>query len=252
MSIPNVIFGSYGDEKEISSGKILPLGTPMVVPDGRLYRYAKAGAAALVAGNLVAQPAIVASHTLDLVVQAAVAVGAKTVPLTLAGTVTTANQYAGGFLYSNDQDGEGMVYKIKSNDAAASVSTCTFTLEPDDTIKVALKATTSECGVRKSSYDSVTIKTAATAIGAIAGVAPVAVTATYYFWVQRSGPAACLAAGTLVAGDFVAAASSVDGALGPHVIAATAGTGLWAAIPLGQCIAAAASTDFGLFDLTIE
>ena len=115
------IFGDYGDEKITSTSEDLGLviGTRMVLPDGRVFRYAFTDGAAP-AGQGVQSSAAVANHDSDLAVASAAAVGDKSVSVTLGGTAAAEDLYAEGYLFVNDVEGEGHVYKIRQHDAIGS------------------------------------------------------------------------------------------------------------------------------------
>src|SRR4249920_1582699 len=95
--------------REISSTQNVKLGVKGETIDGRIYRYAKAGAVNVAAGKINVAAAHVANHV-NQVVQAAAAIGDTRVSLTLGATAATANQYKGGLLVINDATGEGIAY----------------------------------------------------------------------------------------------------------------------------------------------
>lgn len=78
-----------------SSIQMHNLGERAVTPDGRSFRYVKAGGTALVPGKLYQAPAEVTNHQ-NLAPTDAVAIGATSLTVTLGATAATANQYAGG------------------------------------------------------------------------------------------------------------------------------------------------------------
>ena len=218
MSFPSKIYGDFGDEKVTSTSKIggLPLGIRMVLPDGREFAHARASATALVAGSAYQQAAIPADTAMAkaLVVNAAAA-GATTLSITAGGTTAfTKDQFADGYIAvaSSVGTGIGHLYKVKVNNSAATGAAATFTLHPNDAIKVALNASTL-VGVRVNEFNQVLLTTANTvATGIPAGVAPVAVAASSYCWLQRKGAAAWASAGTvLIAGLPVLASTAVAG-----------------------------------------
>jgi len=257
MSFPNKIFLDYGDEKVSSSAKALPLGTTGELPDGRLYRYAKAGAANLSAGYVLQQAgALGAEYVKGLAVATDALSGAETVVLTLGATAVTLNYYADGYLFINAETSSGQAFRVKSCSSAAASSSCTFYLEEGDsliTAGTALAAGTTECGVSRNPFDGLIVATGGTAlVGMIAGVPPVPVTATKYFWCQRRGPAAVLAGGTHVVGQYVGMSQAADGALISRITAATAATGTHSDVAIGEVICPAASVDFSLINLWIE
>ena len=109
-----------------SVDQLLPLGTRIEMNDGRVFRYAQAGAAVVV-GKLYASIAPAANHTNEAV-QAASAIGDKTVSVTLGATAVTAGQYVDGYLQINSAAGLGHNYKIKAHGTHAGTGTLVFTM----------------------------------------------------------------------------------------------------------------------------
>ena len=179
----------------ISATKKHKLGMLYVDALGRKYRYAKAGATALAAGELTAAPAVTAHHK-DASVAAATPIGATTVSVTVGATAVTADYYADGYLQVNDGTGEGHCYAIAGNSACdASTTTVVKLYEP---IRVALVASaTSEVTLVPSPYSGTVIS--ATPEAFCTGVTPLVVTAAYYYWTQTGGPCVCLAGGNAIA-----------------------------------------------------
>jgi hypothetical protein len=97
-----------------SLGNDIPLGSVLYYGD-RVFRYGLAGGVALTAGKLVQTIVGTKADHQDLAPTAAVAAGEYEISVETAGTDLTLNQYAGGYLYVNDGDGEGQCLKIKSN-----------------------------------------------------------------------------------------------------------------------------------------
>ncbi len=191
-----------------TSNQEMELGAYAETPDGRGYRYVKAGATALVPGKLQQAPAQVANH-LACAVGAASAIGANTVTVTLGATAATLNQYAGGYLVVTTTPGQGYTYKIKSNPAADASASVVITLE--DTIKIAL-TTSSVVDLVLNQYSNVIVNTASADARPV-GVAVQAITALYYGWVQTKGEVACLNDSGTTIGLGVAPSASVAGAV---------------------------------------
>ena len=193
------IYGDYGDEKVSSTTEDLglDLGTRMILPDGRVYRYAFTNGAAP-AGQGVQSSAALANHDSDLAVASAAAVGATGVSVTLGGTAAAKDLYANGYLFVNDVEGEGHVYKILGHDAIGSGGTGTINLMDGDSIKEALVAGSSQVGLVLSPYKDVIPTPGGAQTGRCVGYAPTEVADDSYFWVQTWGEAAVLADGTLV------------------------------------------------------
>lgn len=182
------------------------LGEKMYTPDGRAFRYCRAGGTALVVGNLLQAEAEDTGE--QGLTPEATAVGATT--LTTNSTVTVdANEYEGGYIVVTVTPGLGQVFKILSHPAATAAAV-TFTLE--DPVQVAL-TTTSRIDVVPNLYRNVIVKPAAET-GSIVGVAVNDITAAQYGWIQVEGPASVLNdAGTIVVGNIVVASDGTAGAV---------------------------------------
>ena len=180
------------------------LGEMVHSNDGRAFRYAKAGASALVVGAL--QQASAEDTGDQALAIAAASVGDTQIVTT--GTVTvTANQYAGGFALITVTPGIGYIYPI-SGHAAATAAVVTIELAQE--IDVAL-TTSSKVDLIKNPFDGVVINPT-TATSAPVGVAVKAITAAQYGWLQVGGVGSVLAQGALAVGTTVIASNAVAGA----------------------------------------
>lgn len=173
------------------------LGQRLEINDGRVFHYAKNGAAALDAGKLVQSKDNAATNK-NVV---AAAIGDYTVTVVTSAAVTDA---AEGYLFVNDGTGEGQILKIKTSAANASTSTSTdCTLY--DPVNVALVASgTSEASIAYNPWDDVVIQDGDTnGLSFTCGVPIIPVTANYYFWCQTWGLAAVWNGGTNLVGSMV-------------------------------------------------
>ena len=253
-NFPVNIHGSYGDEKVTSSVRIgnLPLGTRMMLPDGRIYAHASAGTVTAVGQLCIGADIASSAWVSDL--NASAAVDSDFINITLTATgATTVDQFKDGYIFVNDDNGAGHVYKVASNLSAAVSTTCKFTLADNDTVQVLLKVASSEVGIKRNEFDSVVIRSGGTTVPNIpVGVTPVAITAGYYFWLQRRGVACVLMASTVgVAGAPMAADTATAGM--QHLIV-DANTSLTPSqSELGYCITSVgATTEYGLVYLTMD
>ncbi len=198
---------------DISAVKNFPLGT-RYQKNGRVYRYARAGAVALVAGDLL-QSAVNGGTTTyqhDLTPSAA-ALGATAVSVTTVTDTIAANLFADGILAVTDGDAAaamGSMYDIESHTGGAA-GALVFTLK--DPLAKAI-TTDSRITIIKNIYDGAIQAPVTTATGVIIGVAPVAVTALYYFWCQTWGIANVLVKIALTAGTSVIRDLSCAGSAG--------------------------------------
>lgn len=192
---------SASDWGVITSSQNCPLGTKAITVDGREFRYGLAGASALAVGKLAQQSAVVTNHVVQTV-QAAAALGATQVSITIGATAATANQYAGGYLTIQDSVGAGSSYLIAGNAAAASSGTLVVTLAEPLTLAL---TTASKCSLNAHPYANMIIGQASgtTTVNYITGVPGIAVTAANYGWFQVEGIAAVFVDGTPAAGSGV-------------------------------------------------
>jgi hypothetical protein len=183
----NLITQAIYDQSDVQLHQLGALG---ISKWGSKYRYAKAGASALVAGELL-QETVEVTNFRSMVCAESAAIGATSVLVTLGGTAVTANLFAGGTLIVESGTGIGQMFRIVSHDVQTSTTgTCRFYL--DRPLKVALVITTSQITVRKNVYNGVIEYPATTQTGAPVGFALQAMTGGYFGWVQTGGEAVVL------------------------------------------------------------
>jgi len=176
----------------------------------RSFVYAKAGAVGLAQGKIMVQPTPAANHQ-NIAVASAVAVGDKTITVTLGATLASLNQYEDGFITISDATGEGTTYGIRSHPAADASASLTLTLY--DSVHEAL-TTSSEVCLTPNPYNGVIINPAANPTVAIPAGTPLnGVTALYYCWLQTWGVGAALADEAVVVGKDLTLGISTDGAV---------------------------------------
>jgi len=181
---------SFGlDLYESSTTQTHRLGERAETADGRVFRYAKAGGSALVAGNMLPAPAQITNH--QQLTPSAAALGATTISVTLGATAATENQYAGGYAIIDTTPGNGYAYLISSHAAVLSAGVMTLTLaEP---LKVAL-TTSSRVSLQANPYNGVIQSPVTTLTGAVVGCAVVPAAASEFCWIQTRGVAPVLVA----------------------------------------------------------
>ena len=214
----------------------ISLGAEYISPDGRKYRFARAGAVALVVGNVVQAPA---EDTGDqAITPTATALGSTTF-LTSSTMTVTANQYAGGYVTVSVTPDLGGVYKIKSHPAATAAA-LTFTLE--EPIRTAWTTSTRLDFVANPFNGVVACPTTLTS--SPVGVAVNDLAINGYGWIQTHGPCNIKndAAGALTVGVAVMTSSSVAG----NVRLQTAGNQI-----IGTAMTGVASGENGLFFINL-
>lgn len=205
----------YGQDGFTSSStQVAPLGSRAVTKDGRVFRYAQAGAADLVAGNVQQSAAPIANHLANT--PPAVAVGATSFTYTPGATAGAANLYAEGYLQVDTTPGNGYTYQVSGH--AAITSATAFTLNLVDPIQVAL-TTSSRVGLVHNPYKNVIVNPT-TATAAVAGVAPYIISTTQYGWLQTWGPCSTLINGTPGVGIGVVISATTAGAVDVAAVAA--------------------------------
>ena len=192
-----------------SSTQLYPLGTQLVYGD-RKFRYGFMNGA-VTAGKLLQQAPHVANHTNMLVTNADAtaggafshAAGSTTLSVETAGdTDLTENQYAEGYIHVNDAQGEGQLLRVKSHPAHDHSADPSVVITTYDALKTAIVKNASQLSLTLNPYKDV-IVAPVTETGAIVGATVIDMTDDYYGWFVTNGPAAVLAASTLVLGHRV-------------------------------------------------
>jgi len=203
MSFPASVLLKAGEEYNQSSSQQHPLGTRGYTRDGRVFRYAQAGAA-LTVGRLC-QCRAPSSWSDDMVFKQAYTSGTTQVVVLVACASTgakssdgTTDYYKEGFLFVNDGSGEGMYVPIKYQGGWSTDSTAnhysTVHFQDGAELTTAVSSGT-ECGFVLNPYKKVAMHPK-TQTSIPIGVTPRAVTNAYYFWLQTWGPAAVRFGGT--------------------------------------------------------
>jgi hypothetical protein len=220
-----------------SSRQLEELDTVRELADGRVFAYAQAGASDLAVGKLT-KGAAPSANASDEVLAASAAAGAIEVSVTFGGAVT-ADFYKDGWLWINDDAGEGYAYRVKGHPAG----TAAVAVSLKDPLRCAITAGASTVSLVQNRQKSVVVAPA-TLTGIPVGAPVIPVTAGYYFWNQVKGPCPVLTQGTIVIGNVVGPSASTPGA-----VAALATTDIIG--PVGDVMAVNASTEYSLVNLAI-
>jgi len=187
------------------------LGSLSVDVWGNRYRYVKAGAAALVAGNLL-QEAAEDTQFVSMAVPAAVAIGATSITVTNGTTTVAANDFNSGLLTISTSTGLGQSFHIVSHTTGTSGASITYNI--DRPLLVAL-TTSSKVSVRKNPYDGVIQYPVTTQTGGAVGFARIANTLGTHGYIQSGGDTPVL---------FDTGTNTSNGATGIAPSAAVAGS----------------------------
>jgi len=257
MAIPNIIYGDYGDEKETYSTQPNKnyLGQLMILPDGRKFRLAQAGGTALKAGAVVSVSAGVAGNgnvaASGLIASATTTknpAGATDVYVAASLAAFTLDEFENGYMNVQGPAAStyiGHVYFVKGNDSCAASTELHIKLHDSDPLKIAFKAGTTTVSLRKNPFKNQIV---AASIKTITGVVPVAVSASHYFWCQRSGVASVLTAATSVTdGAPVAIGKGEAGSCTLAVAVSLATQHI-----IGQALETVTATEAAMIDLNLE
>lgn len=190
---------SYGDEKRTYASKgEKRLGTPGVLPDGRVFYYAQAGATALNPNVLVQMKVGLVGHNVSLTPSTSIgdwSTSAAGIPIGSASigvvwvTGKDSGEYVDGYMTVETTPGAGMYRIAQDNDSGSSSTVTVIRLAEDDTLQIAALTTVSKLAFTPNPYTSL-IVAQTTLTGVVMGVTPVNVPISYYFWLQTAGPAA--------------------------------------------------------------
>lgn len=192
-------------------------GQKLDLADDRVFRYARPSTTSISAGKCGTAPVQKTNHQ-NISVQAAAAIGATSVSVTLGATASVAEEYQDGFLSIGLTPGQGHVYKISDQQAALSGATQTVTLY--DPVQVAL-TTSSKASLVHNAWNGVVEGTVQTIRPAGVPMTPVTASSTSqpYYWAQTGGIASALNDGAIALGSWITLSGSVSGA-----VAAMSGT----------------------------
>ena len=197
MSFPFTVYLNDVKVRDTKTAKQFPLGTRAVTVDGRIFRYAQAGATDLKAHMLCISAAQgPASTATDQVFYAAYAAGTTYLKMalsTVALPALAANYFEDGYLVVNSTDiAYNQIVRIKANETLVSSTALGqltgIWLDPDGLAKL-VDTSTALGKLVANPYKKVVVSTDANGPGYPLGVTPCAVTASYYFWLQTWGPA---------------------------------------------------------------
>lgn len=220
--------GVGADMFSFGTKQLHPLGTMAGTRDGRVFRYATAGAAALVEGNLVQGLAKLVNHL--ALTSAAQAIGdggqGRPIVVTPGATAGAANLYAEGLLNVDTTPGNGYAYRISGHAAITSSVAFNLYLDPDDLVQVAF-TTATRYGLHANPWMNVIqCPTAITArvAGFVVSPIPANTTAQNYGWILTRGPVSALINGTPAITSPVANSATTAGAVDVWTTAAAAVT----------------------------
>ena len=201
----------YSSTTDVPSGWYL--GAYQPGSQGSWYRYCKAGASALVVGNLLQSPTIgtnandLAVPSTSLAVTTGAGLGAgQPVAITNANATVNASDFKGGLLEVSVTPDLGSVYTIVDNSAATTTGTLTLYL--DRPIRTSW-TTSTKVTLSYNPWNGVIQSPTTTLTGINVGFAVYAIPASSYGWIQTHGLGSALSDTTsIIMGSGVTGAST--------------------------------------------
>ena len=227
MAFPTSLYGTLEDIGECHATQRHPLGTRLVLDDGRVFHYSRNGAAALLKGKLTCSTAVDAEHHVDLPLQDAGTTLATylnpLVDLATTGTQVAANTYKEGWMIAHTGTGAGQVVKLRTNDIGGSTADAAMKVYFADGnyLTAALDTSSSKVGLVKNPYADVVVCpqfATYTVVSKPVGVPLATITISYYFWVQTWGPAPVLMGATPIEGELIMQGGTSTGAAGEATV----------------------------------
>ena len=187
------------------------LGSVLEFEDGRKFVYSLNGSTDTLTTGAVIQGPVEASADVGQTIPTGYSIAISDTSVTITtGAEYTANQFQDGWLVIDDGTAGklGHCRKIKSHPAAESGASLVITVY--DAFTDTAVAGTETVSLTKNPYSGVMLQNNATD-GPLLGVAPIDVTADYYFWLQVSGPIAVIGAeASIVAGTSMTADNAAE------------------------------------------
>ncbi len=225
-------FGPYGQPHQSiyleSATQEYPLGTRYAEPGplGRVFRYAKAGAA-ITPGKMLATAQYGGAAGTAEQTQCAVAVAASTndkrIYITASSSAQVLDLFAGGMAIIMDVSAtpdDFYSIPIESHSALLSTGTASY-IDLQYGAPVAL-TTSDKVDLFVNPWKDIIIQPTTTHTGSPIGVAQVNVTSAYYFWCQTWGPVGIMSnAGPLTVGASVISSTDIAGGIASGNVASS-------------------------------
>ena len=262
MSFPIAVNLDWEEMMTQRSTQKFPMGTVGRTLDGRSFRYAKNGAIALRAGSVVqgvAPQAWSAGGTSGpLALESGTTQTSTWRTLQLETTFTTLvakDYFKDGWLYVSSTGHVascGQMLHIKSSKAHTASSTLLeLTIQDDQHLSVTLNTSDNSFSIMRNPYDSVIVVAQGAAPTAdILGVPTMAITPSYYFWLQTWGLAP-VEAGSAVTAYGSGVVYSTDAA-NTGIDDMYTSTGILGQNSLGTLVTSAVAGAYAVVDLKIN
>lgn len=219
------------------------IGQSATTPDGRTFRYAKAGGT-LTAGQIT-EPGVVTANYANRALTTSAAANQNKVTVVL-GTTAAADLFLGFYLIVNDNTGQGQgAYYITGNTAATAgnSNTTVLTLRGNLNVAISSTATATDVTIQPNQYSSVIQHTAVVAIPT-AGAPVIDITSGNFHWQQTGGMASILSDGNIARNSQGIPSDATAGSVEVRVDATVVQ-------PVGYAPDTTITTDYSPFVLTL-
>jgi hypothetical protein len=239
MAFPTSTYGTLRDVLECHATQKHPLGTRLVMEDGRVFHYAKNGGTQLAKAKVVCSPLVEGDENVDLELQDALTTASRVanpiVTMSTAAAYSAAHRFKDGYMIAHTGTGAGQMVMLSDNDkGGTSAGTAVKVYFKDENyLTAALDTSSSRVGLVQNPYCEVVVCPAwadFTPTARPAGVPLATITASYYFWLQTWGPCPVLAgnapvegADIIVGGSSTGTAGDVNSGYNMHTSAAAEG-----------------------------
>lgn len=213
MAFPNVLFGPDGTQYEQPANAVakpaglgrldggrpgkLPLGTQLILQDGRKFRFFENGAATAVVGQVWGSAAILSTD--QACTPAAGAVGDRLITFTHGAATVVQNFFAEGYASLAVTPGLGDTFKI-NNHLALQNATAGDVVNFDVGSALRHAITTASLTTLTANPYSACVVVAATIAQTPVGIPCVTTAASKFGWLQTAGPCAVICTGTMTIG----------------------------------------------------
>ena len=258
MSYPTLIYGPEGEQFNNYDARRWPLGTRMVLQDGRRYVFCEAGGSALATGKV--QQSEVPDDDHDTLAVLSGAQNARVINFTNGSDAIEADLYADGSIVTEAVAGasEGYLLKVDlSHDAQGATGPAEIPLAAGYGLPLALNTSDTITLIKNPYMDVIVAPAPPEAL--ILGIACSPVPIANWGWLQTWGPAAVFVTGSMVIGGRVSASGTVTnttGALEASGVLITNANPTIAQtteiLDCGWCIEVAPSGDYGQVFLKIS
>ena len=199
-------FNSYATER---AGVMI--GSKLILPDGRNFRYTHAGGTSLVVGSLNQAVVHTTNYSGEAVASAAAGDRRLTGVDSTVGNIAI-SQFKFGYIYTDNTTALPMM-QIKDNLNIVTAGDADGIFNLFTPIPAAILGGTDTICYFENPWEDIIVKPASAPTAPIVGICKIALTTLYWGWVQTAGPTTCLYDSSTEAIDGIGDPVAPDGAV---------------------------------------